>query len=364
MRLKKADLIKTAVCLPFFATIFTLILLSCNSSPKKETEKEPEKKEAANKHWEGKIMTVNGLVPADSMGITMPHEHLLIVHQGPKVDLTDEATAISELKNYPAAGGKTLAELTTIGIGRNPEALKRISTATGTKIIMGAGFYKDKWLPDSIKNQTVEQLTNTIVSDIMNGINGIHAGVIGEIGISNPITAFEEKELVAVAHAQKATGASVNVHFDIEDSLKARNHAIDILEKEGADLTRVAISHNPPYVKQMSDFIAIAKRGCYVEFDLFGLEIWDAVAGQLKDKIEPVKVIKELIDKGYINHILIAQDLCSQVCYKKNGGYGYGHILNDVVPQFKAGGITDEQIKMIMVENPKRLLPFKMYTDK
>ena len=31
-------------------------------------------------NWEGKVMTVNGLIPADSMGITLPHEHLLIVH--------------------------------------------------------------------------------------------------------------------------------------------------------------------------------------------------------------------------------------------------------------------------------------------
>ncbi|MBN2480760.1 MAG: hypothetical protein JXB19_03400, partial [Bacteroidales bacterium] len=44
--------------------------------------------------WEGKVMTVHGLIPADSMGITLPHEHLLIVHKFNYLDLTDEATAI------------------------------------------------------------------------------------------------------------------------------------------------------------------------------------------------------------------------------------------------------------------------------
>ena len=32
--------------------------------------------------------------------------------------------------------------------------------------------------------------------------------------MSRPITPFEEKVLIAAAHAQKATGAAIEVHFD------------------------------------------------------------------------------------------------------------------------------------------------------
>ena len=39
--------------------------------------------------WLGKVMTVQGLIPAETMGLTLPHEHLLITHQGPLVDLVD-----------------------------------------------------------------------------------------------------------------------------------------------------------------------------------------------------------------------------------------------------------------------------------
>ncbi len=59
----------------------------------------------------------------------------------------------------------------------------------------------------------------------------------------------------------------------------------------------------------------------------------------------------------------MSQDVCFSVCYVKNGGYGYAHILNNILPQIKTKGITDEQIYNIMVENPKRMFPFKNYTD-
>ena len=39
-------------------------------------------------------------------------------------------------------------------------------------------------------------------------------------------------------------------------------------------------------------------------------------------------------------------------------GPGYAHILRDVVPWMRLAGISDEQIHTMMVENPKRVLPF------
>lgn len=315
-----------------------------------------------NRDWEGKVMTVNGLIPADSMGITLPHEHLLIVHSKTERDLTDVATAISELQYFADAGGKTLVEASNIGIGRNPEGLKQISMATGINVIMGAGFYKDKWVPDSIKNKSVDQLTNIIISDILDGINGIHAGFIGEIGLSWPMTKFEKKVLKATARAQKATGAAVNLHFDIPGEVKDRYRAMFILKMAGADLKRVYISHNVPYLDMVNTYVTYAKIGCYVTFDLFGL--YEPLHYKFdKEKLEPIKTIIALVNRGYIEKILISHDIAIQECYVKNGGKGYADILNNVVPQFKAAGLTDEQINTIMVENPKRILPFKIYDD-
>jgi phosphotriesterase-related protein len=309
-------------------------------------------------NWEGKIMTVKGLISGDSMGITLPHEHVLIVHKNNYLDLTDEATAITELGYYVNAGGKTLAEASAIGIGRNPEGLKRISTATGVNVIMSAGYYKDLWIPDSIKNKTVGQLTETIISDIMNGIGGIHAGFI-KIAVSRPITQFEEKAIIAAAHAQKATGAAIDVHFDGDlATVEEKHHVLNVFENEGVDLHRVYLSHAVPYVDLVDDFISLAQRGCFLSFDMLGLEV--RVAFQHEQKL--AETLHALIDAGYLEQILISQDVCFSVCYVKNGGFGYAHILNNIAPQLKASGITAEQIHTLIVENPKRILPFKGYT--
>jgi phosphotriesterase-related protein len=134
---------------------------------------------------------------------------------------------------------------------------------------------------------------------------------------------------------------------------------MDVLENEGADLTRVYISHRTPYVELLDTHISYAQRGCYVAFDMLGMEI--AVYLGYDDRFQPAETVKALIDRGYIEHILLSQDVCFTAQYVCNGGYGYAHILNNIVPQLKAVGVTDEQIHTIIIENPKRLLPFKDY---
>jgi phosphotriesterase-related protein len=98
-----------------------------------------------------------------------------------------------------------------------------------------------------------------------------------------------------------------------------------------------------------------------VAFDMLGMEAYGPVALNWDERLKPVETVKALIDAGYIEHILLSQDLCFTALYVENGGYGYAHILNNLVPQFKAGGITDAQLHTILVENPKRLLSLKNY---
>jgi phosphotriesterase-related protein len=38
------------------------------------------------------------------------------------------------------------------------------------------------------------------------------------------------------------------------------------------------------------------------------------------------------------------------------GGYGYDHILRDIVPALRRGGVSDGDIQTILVDNPRRVL--------
>jgi len=152
------------------------------------------------------------------------------------------------------------------------------------------------------------------------------------------------------------------LHFDIPGEVKDRYRALLILKLAGADLNRVFISHNVPYLDMVDTYVRYSKLGCYVTFDLFGLH--EPLANKFEpEKLEPIKTIKALVDRGYAEKILISQDICIQDCYVKNGGYGYAQILNHIVPQLKTEGLTDEQINTILVENPKTILAFKTYKN-
>ncbi len=225
----------------------------------------------------GRVQTVLGIIDADSLGVTLPHEHLLIdlscyfvepteatekrlAHQpitlenlvwvkthpdnhADNLRLTDEQLAIKEALLYKWAGGDTIVELTPIGIARDPLGLARIARATGLNVVMGAGYYVGATHPLELAAKTEEEISEGIVRDIMVGVGdtGVRAGIIGEIGCSTPLTDSERKVLRASAAAQRRTGAALNIHPTMsEDGVL---ESIKILGDAGADLSRTVISH-------------------------------------------------------------------------------------------------------------------------
>jgi phosphotriesterase-related protein len=240
----------------------------------------------------------------------------------------------------------------------------RISAEASVHIVMGTGFYKDAWLPPEVYQMSVAEMADVIVGEIIDGVNGtgIHAGVIGEIGVSRPTTVTEERVLAAAARAQRRTGAAINVHFDIGGEAPEYHHAIDILESEGADLRRVVLDHficRPDEVALCSE---LAARGPMIEFDLFGQEVWPKIFELTRGTPPEVQIasLRWFIVAGLLDRILISQDVGNRVCLRANGGYGYAHILKNLVPKFMEYGVTDEQIRCIMVENPQRLFPLQL----
>ncbi len=342
----------------------------------------------------GKVQTVRGLIEPHEMGITMMHEHLIIdlrhrytppaeigrivfgeapvtpdrlldVHYDPfgNIDnlvLFDEQTAIDEVMEFKRAGGGTIVDTTTLGLGRDPLVLRRISAATGLHVTMGAGYYVYMSHPADMDDRSEDSIFEEIVHDVNVGVGdtGIRCGQIGEIGCEMH-TPNEMKVVRAAARAQRATGAMLNIHQQYGINRLDVHNIADAIERSGGDLSRTVISHSDGRESDFDYQVGLMKRGLTLEYDVFGLEIYIAPANaQLPQDSERIAAIKRLCDAGWASQIVIAQDICMKFMMEKFGGWGYAHILKRIVPRFRKVGLGEAELNAMLVENPRRLLPF------
>jgi len=366
----------------------------------------------------GKIITVRGRVDPDLIGITLMHEHLFLdlrknhlPHPMPvnipgrsepimtsddfpateleiwesKLDfknlhlakivapisdnylLADETVAIDEVNNFKKSGGGTIVDVTSIGLKRDPEALRRVSQATGIHLVMGTGYYQKVFHPEDMDERTVENLTSEIVQDLTLGIrgSGIRAGVIGEIGVNgDPISFNEEKSIRASTRASLLTGAAMTFHRGGTGS--ERHTTLDLVEAEGGDLGRVILGHSDEITDDFELMNDLLKRGVYMQFDLIGREyaidqinaINPETSLDLSVTGKDAIAIPKLIDAGFGDRILLSHDVCWKTHLRKYGGFGYSFIIERFLPYLRKIGVQECQINKMMIENPRRILPF------
>lgn len=346
-------------------------------------------------------MTINsvlGELKREDLGIVSPHEHIFInlsafFEERPLKDISNPAeekvkmehlgqlnrdpyalkdnlamddyeVQKKEILRFKAAGGNTMVDATMPGIGRDPETLARISKETGLNVIMGTGYYVDSTHPKELQSMSEEEIAKLMCQEITEGVNGVKAGVIGEIGISELCSEAEKKVLRAAAISHRETGVGVLVHINpwTTNGLEATSILLD----KGVAPDRIAISHidvenNEAYVLEM------LKKGVYVEFDNFGKEYYvEAEArrdgyGCFVTDVQRVDFLKSLIDKGYLSQILLSCDVSLKTLLRTYGGWGYDHLLINVLPMMKEAGITDDQIMTMLKENPANFLFGKEY---
>ncbi len=332
------------------------------------------------------VMTVTGQIAPEALGVTLMHEHVLCdltnpVRRGePRVDLpislenrheldyrpmvpghhvlTDMAVAAHDLAAFWDAGGHTILDLTTGGLAPDPGRLAELSRRTGVAIVLGAGFYTDAYVDEDTRALSAEGLADMIEEQLMEGAWGtdIRCGLIGEIGVSWPMTPFEERALVAAALAQRRTGAAINVHPGRHPD--ACGQICDVLERKGADLARVVMSHmDRTYPEDVDAVVALARR-CVVEYDFFGIETsnyWMGVVDLPNDWMR-LRAIRSLFDAGLGDRVCISHDICTRTRLIRNGGHGYRHILVNVRPLMQDRGWSTGEIEGLLVETPRRLL--------
>jgi predicted metal-dependent phosphotriesterase family hydrolase len=298
------------------------------------------------------VMTVLGEVAADELGFTLPHEHVfcrtVTEYRGNGL-LDDEELAHVELRQFAAAGGGTVVDLTTVDIGRHPAALARAARATGLHIIMGCGHYRDPYLDRGwFDRHDAGAIADELVVEITDGVadTGIRPGIIGEVGCNDRfISAAEERSLRAAARAHRRTGLTVSTHAAWSPVGLTQ---LDLLESEGCSPSSVIIGHVDT-VGSPSYALELARRGCWVQFDGFGTD-------DDYDESRALRRITELCEAGYIGQVLVSHDVFLRSHLTAYGGNGYGYVTNHLRPALMTCGFTTAEIDQITASNPQRAL--------
>ena len=300
-------------------------------------------------------MTVRGPIEAASAGYTLSHEHLLCdlwaMVKSYDAIMDDEGLATRELIQYREAGGRTLVDATSGGLGRNPLALQRISEAAGVNVVMGAAWYREIVYPHFVYELDSAALAERIVMEITTGVDGtgVRAGFIGEIGTERKfITPAQERVFRASGRAQRRTGVSVMTHTTHFGELALEQ--IALLREEQVPPDRIIISHLGDR-RETSLLLAIAREKVYLSIDNTGYNS-DGYPG---DDVRAANV-KLLVAEGHLSQILLSGDVCLNTHLHAFGGKGYDHVPRKFLPLLRQAGVTEAEIHMMTVENPARAL--------
>ncbi|MBA3519256.1 MAG: phosphotriesterase, partial [Rhizobiales bacterium] len=298
-------------------------------------------------------MTVRGPVTAESLGVTLMHEHILNdcrcwwnrptdpermhlatepvsigligeLRMNPFVNLhncalDEETSAIEELGAFAALGGRTIVDPTCRGIGRDPQALVRISRATGLQIVMGAGYYLQSSHPPEVRTMSADAIADEIVAEALDGLGDVRIGLIGEIGVSSDFTEDEEKSLRGAARAQARTGLPLMVH--LPGWFRHGHRVLDVVEEESGDLRHTVLCHMNPSGHDVDYQTSLGARGAFLEYDMIGMDYFYADQGvQCPSDDDNARAIKGLVDAGFLDRILLSQDVFLKMMLTRYGG--------------------------------------------
>ncbi len=320
-----------------------------------------------------KINTVLGLVSAEDLGTTLVHEHIVASQPGWECDPLSRPydrgkmvqrclRALSQVKGY---GLGTIIDATPVDLYRDVDILKEVSEQAQIHIVCSTGRYTEargKWGYLQGRSRAgvgdmVSELYDGFMKEITQGIDqsGIKPGVIKVATGLNSISDVEEAVLKAAARASKETGIPIITHT--EDGTMGPEQAA-LLIGEGADPDRIMIGHmcgNPSLEYQMK----VLDQGVNIAFDRLGIELF------LPDKIRIATLIG-LLGSGFEDRLMLSHDHIA--CSSGRGGklpeeglrpianWSYIHVFRDIIPALKKAGITEAQVRKMMVDNPKRLL--------
>jgi phosphotriesterase-related protein len=307
------------------------------------------------------VETLRGPTDTSQLGFTLMHEHVFVLSEGVNQNfpsLWDEeqqaASARERLRELVDTGVQTIVDLTVLGLGRDIPRLQRVVGEIPLNVIVATGLYTYDEVPRHFQMRDADYLADLFVRDITEGIQGTNVkAAILKCATDEPgVTAGVEKVLRAVARAHRRTGVPISTHTHVGTRRGLEQQAI--FQEEGVDLSRVVIGHSGD--SEDIDYLQqLLKRGSYIGMDRFGIDIYLTTEKR-------VAVIARLCELGYAERMVLSHDASCYIDWFPMDAiratvpnWHFCHISRDVLPALRAAGVSEEQIGLMTVGNPRRI---------
>jgi phosphotriesterase-related protein len=306
------------------------------------------------------VNTATGPVDTSALGFTLMHEHIYVLTEGVNANfpnLWDRAArmkqATADLAEAKAHGVSTMVDLTVLGLGRDIAFVSEAARGSGMQVIAATGLYTYDEVPRYFEHRDVDHMAGLFVRDIESGIQGtdIKAAILKCATDEQGVTTGVEKVLRAVARAHRRTGVPISTHTHAvsEQGLSQQR----IFSEEGVDLRRVVIGHSGD-TEDLAYLEKLMSAGSYIGMDRFGLH-------QFMTTERRVATIAKLCERGYAGQIVLSHDASCYIDWfpeemrSQFPDYNFLHISDVALPSLRAAGVPDEQIRLMTVENPRRI---------
>jgi len=302
------------------------------------------------------VATVLGPVPAADLGVTLMHEHVLVDFVGaaavsPDRYDADDAfrVALPHLKELRRRGCRTLVECTPAYLGRDVALLRRLSEASGLNLVTNTGYYgaaEDRFVPAHAFEESADALSDRWTAEHDDGIEGssVRPGLLKTGVDAGPLSGTDRKLVRAAALCHLRTGLRVAVHTG--DGIAAMG-VLATLRDEGVSPGAYIWVHaqNEP---DRAFHVRAAAAGAFVEFDGISERSLDG----------HVDAVMDMIERGHTSQLLLSQDAGWYHVGEEGGGSfrGYTYLFDAFLPSLRRAGVSETQVRTLLVDNPGRAL--------
>lgn len=307
------------------------------------------------------IQTVQGLISPAQFGFCHSHEHLFLADGQPaKINaalrIDDYQATLSEVEMFRSLGGKAIVDAQPLGSGRMEKELVSVSEQTGTHVVASTGFHKLAFYPENhwIRSYSMEELKEVFIHELTKGMYvgtdsdvpkedieqkaGLIKTAIDEERIKDP----EKKWFTAAAEASMETGIPIMCHTE---TVKQGIYLADFYLELGVSPENIIVCHLDRKLDNVEAHKTIAGKGCFVEYDTIG-------RFKYHDDESEVEMLKQMIDWGLEDSILLGLDTTRQRLKSYGGEIGLDYLIHHFIPLLYQYRISEAIVDKFMVQNP------------